>query len=187
MRIFGSLLIAMALLAACERSGSSPQSNPAAPATTAAPVAALTPALVSASPSVPLASPSATPSADDDDDDFDKPSGPDFEIDADADWYFGFAPMVVHFSARPLNGKPPFTYVWNFGDGTPTTTGETTIHNYEKVGRYSPFVVCTDGNGEESRVDFVIVVVTPEQWAERREVDVSRLRPWPSPSPTPIR
>jgi hypothetical protein len=183
MRIAGLLAIALAMLAACEHSGS-PTPVPSAVAT----ISIVPTAVVAAAATAPSPGASARPlpaSDDDDDDDFDKPSGPDFEIDADADWYFGFNPMTVHFTAHALNGTPPFKFVWNFGDASSEATGDSAVHFYDKVGRYNAFVVGTAANGETDRVDLIIGVVTPEEYAERKGLDVSQLRPVPSPTATP--
>ncbi len=115
----------------------------------------------------------------------DGPWGDEFEIDADADWLFGFIPMTVKFTARALNGKPPFTFTWNFGDGSPEVTGESTWHFYDKVGNYDSYVTGRDATGATSRVGLYIVAVTPERYAELKQLDVTQLRTRPSPTATP--
>ena len=188
MRFGWSLLTAavLAALTACQRN----EARAPVPAVSPTPAIVIAPspvAMVASTSGVPqpAASPTeAAENADDEVDDIDKPWGPEFEIDADANWYYGYPPMDVSFVAKALNGTPPFTYVWNFGDGSPTTTGPTAVHRYEKLGRYAPFVVGTAGNGERSRVDFVVLVVAPEVYAQRKGKDVSQLRT-PSASPTP--
>jgi PKD repeat protein len=188
MRLGWSLLMAAALafVASCQRN-EAPAPVPAAsptPAIVVAPKPLVTVARTSGSPRPATSPGEAAEDAADDDDDIDKPWGPEFEIDADANWYYGFPPMDVTFTAKALNGAPPFTYVWDFADGSPTATGETTQHQYAKTGRYQAFVIGSDGNGEKSRVDFVILVVTPEEFAQRKGIDVSNLIRT-SPMPTP--
>ncbi|HEY2388135.1 MAG TPA: PKD domain-containing protein [Candidatus Binatia bacterium] len=181
------LLAALAvLIAACQRDESRPAPAPSAPPKAAAALAQ-TPAAVASSASAaaaPKAEPSNDAAADNDDgdDDIDKPWGTDFEIDADANRYFGYPPMVVMFGAKPLNGKPPFTYTWDFGDDSAHVTGEIVNHMYDKIGRYTAYVEGKDGTGETYRVSFIIAVVSPEDFATRKGLDVSTL---PSPSPVP--
>jgi hypothetical protein len=183
------LVAALAILiAACQRDESRPAPGPSAPpkATPAA-----QPAQASAASTAPAASPpKAAESGDEadndssanDNEDIDKPWGTEFEIDADANRYFGYPPMLVMFAAKPLNGKPPFTYTWDFGDGGSHVTGEVVNHVYDKIGRYTAFVEGKDGNGETYRVSFIIAVVSAQDFASRKGLDVSTL---PSLSPVP--
>lgn len=177
------VFVVVAMLAACQRT----QSAPPAPAPSVTPVPA-----VAVAPSSPVASvgtpaPGESPDAedaDDDDDDIDKPWGPEFEITADASWYFGFVSREVQFGAKALNGTPPYTYTWEFDDGTPQATGDHTEHRYEKAGHYSPYVVGKDGKGETYRVTFYIVVVTREDYIQKKGPDAPLLQS-PAPSPAP--
>jgi hypothetical protein len=186
MRLCWSSLIAatFVLLAACSRN-EAPAPVPAVsptPAIVIAPTSVATAVGPAGSPR-PAGSPGAEEAAEEVDD-IDKPWGSEFEIDADANWYYGFPPMDVSFTAKPLNGVPPFTYEWDFGDGSPKAKGEQAEHRYDNKGRYMPFVVGTDGNGEKYRVDFVVLVVTPEEFAQRKGIDVSQLiRPTFRPTP----
>jgi len=167
------------VIAACQRNESHPAPAPSAPPKATAAAAAPAP--------TPVGSPAPAASAakgDDDDnqDDIDKPWGTDFEIDGDADHYFGYPPMLVMFAARPLNGTPPFTYTWDLGDGSGHLSGPVINHIYDKIGRYTAFVEGKDGSGQKYRVSFIIAVVSREDFATRRGLDVSTL---PSPSPVP--
>lgn len=188
MRI-GHWLAIIVLLAACEKPPvTAPSPTPAGPS--GAPAAKSTP-LASTSPS-PAGSPAAEAdddADDDDDDDMAKPWGPEFEIDADANWYFGWVPMVVSFTTKPLNGSPPFTYTWHFDDGSPDETGETAQHVYTEPRTYNPSVTGKDGNGETYMASFFIRVVTREEYGERKGIDPAAL-PTAVPSmspPSPIR
>jgi hypothetical protein len=171
----------------CQRT----QSAPSAPAPSVTPIHAVAAPAVPDAPvaNVAAPSPAISPAAgtadDDDNEDMDKPWGEEFEIDADANWYFGFAPMNVTFGARPLNGVPPFTYTWDFADGSPTATGDHVEHRYEKLGRYSPFVEGKDGKGETYRVSFLIVVVSREDYAQTKGENAAALKQFPAASPTP--
>jgi hypothetical protein len=170
------LVFAVLALAACERA----QAPSAAPSPTAAISPAPTPH--AAAPSVePSAAASPEAAADEvDDNDIDKPWGPEFEIDADADQYYAIPGTVVKFNAFPLNGSPPFSYVWDFGDGSPTVTVPRTEHRYATLGDHTAFVIGSDGNGETYRVNLIISIITPERYARIKQ---RKGVPWTPPSP----
>jgi hypothetical protein len=182
MRISASLGIALALLASCQRSGSSsaPSSGPTVASAPAAPLAVATPQALSSPSSL-----SAPGSDDAEVDDIDKPDEDQFEIDADADWYIGYPPMKVTFTAHALNGTPPFTFTWTLGDGSPGATGDTVVHSYEKTGVYNALVVGRDAAGGIYPVTLMIGVVTREQYATEKGLDLSQLTSEPSPIATP--
>lgn len=184
------------LAVACQRE-QQPIASPSPSPPALPPAAAVSPAAVATS-RVPPPGASPRPAAsnedDDEDDDIDKPWGAEFEIDADANWYFGYAPMAVMFAARPLNGSPPFTYTWNFADGSPPATGETVTHRYENPGSYTPSVTGKDANNETYTVSFYVRVVTPAEYAEGKQIDPNTLptstpvgsTPVPGASPVPV-
>ncbi len=55
----------------------------------------------------------------------------------------GAAPLSVAFTATPSGGTSPYTYLWNFGDTT-TSTSQNPTHVYSAVGTYSAKVTVTD-------------------------------------------
>jgi hypothetical protein len=107
--------------------------------------------------------PAVAPADNADDDEI----GPEFEIDADADRYFGAVPFAVRLKARAQNGTPPFTFTWDFGDGTTGETGESLTHVYRRVGRIDTFVTGRDASGGESRVQLMLFLLTPEEYVRR--------------------
>ncbi len=170
-----------AAMAACQRSESPPASVPTPHATVLPSPRAAEPTSTTAV--APSPAPSADAEDDDDEDDIDKPWGTEFEIDADADRYFSYAPVTIMFGARPLNGTPPFTYAWDMGDGSPPLTGKVVAHTYDKPGTYRPYVVGKDGKGETYRVSFLVVIVSREDYVARKGIDPATL-PVQSPIPT---
>jgi hypothetical protein len=180
---FGVLVVVAMIIGGCQRA----PSTPSAPAPSVTPIvaAASSPPIASVEAPSPGVSPAEAADDDDDNEDMDKPWGKEFEIDADASWYYGFAPMSVAFGARALNGTPPFTFTWEFADGTPQATGEHTQHRYEQVGRFSPYVEGKDAKGETYRVSFIIVVVSREEYEQKKGPDAPALQPSPAPSPKP--
>ena len=110
-------------------------------------------------------------------------SGPEFEIDADATSYYMPVPNTVSFKAKALNGSPPITFTWNFGDGTPEATGETPKHTYTKLGRFDAIVTGKDASGAISRVTLAVMVVEPETFVNRLQLDPKLLQNWRTPAP----
>jgi PKD repeat protein len=117
-------------------------------------------------------------------DDIDQPWS-DFEIDADASSYTGYVPKQVAFVARAMNGTPPFTFKWDFGDGSPQETGESVMHIFTRLGKNDVFVTGTDGQGRTSRVQMILFLLTPEEYARRQNLDPAAL-PTIVASPAPI-
>ncbi|WP_423998854.1 PKD domain-containing protein [Maribacter sp. IgM3_T14_3] len=82
------------------------------------------------------------------------------------------APIAIA-SATPLNGETPLivnfdasdssddneiiTYSWNFGDGSPVTSGIETSHTYNEIGQYFAMLTVTD---EEGLADITTLEVT---------------------------
>ena len=170
MRLWISAVALPFLLVGCSRSEEPAPSPP--PAATAHVSAAAT--------ARPPAAPVVDDEIEDEEDDDSKPSGPEFEIDANASTYFGYIPKTIAFQAGALNGTPPFTYTWDFGDGTDPAHGPYVVHVFKKDGRSDVFVTGKDANGETSRVQLAIVLLTPEEFARRKGLDPRTL-----PSETP--
>ena len=175
------LVLLFAALAACQRA-----ETPSAAAPSPARTSAAAPSVVAPPPAVPEGpapqpSPLAT-AADDESDDDNVPMGPEYEIDADADRYFTYPLATVMFDARPLNGEPPFTYTWDFADGSPQESGPRVEHRFDNIGNYHVLVKSKDKSGEMSHVELIIDVVSREDWARVKGVDPATL---PSPVPTP--
>jgi PKD repeat protein len=53
----------------------------------------------------------------------------------------------VTFTATASGGLPPFSFSWNFGDGTPNVLGQTLSHTYSVKGTYAIRVNATDFAG----------------------------------------
>jgi PKD repeat protein len=56
----------------------------------------------------------------------------------------GPVPLTVTFSGNATGGVPPYTYSWNFGDGSPHKTGATLQHTYATGGTYAAVLTVTD-------------------------------------------
>jgi PKD repeat protein len=57
----------------------------------------------------------------------------------------GNAPLNVSFTGSATGGKPPYTYSWNFGDGSATSTLQNPSHTYSSAGNYTATLTVTDG------------------------------------------
>jgi len=56
----------------------------------------------------------------------------------------GVIPLTVSFKAVPIGGTPPYSFVWNFGDGKPTSSERTPTHDYTSAGTYTATITVTD-------------------------------------------
>lgn len=72
----------------------------------------------------------------------------------------GQAPLNINFSGAssydPEN--TPLTYLWNFGDGSPTATGVAVSHTYTALGNLTVRLTVTDGAGLQHTAVFPITV-----------------------------
>jgi hypothetical protein len=121
----------------------------------------------------------------------DEAEGSDFEIDADATTFYMPQGNAVTFKAKALNGTPPFTFSWNFADGTPPATGEMVRHIFNVLGERDVVVTGKDASGATSIMNLGILVATVEDYAARVQLDPEAIEdyrkrfPAPSPAVTP--
>lgn len=59
----------------------------------------------------------------------------------------GQVPLGVNFAASAINGTAPYTFSWNFGDGSPTSPLQNPSHSYITSGVYNSVVTCLDSAG----------------------------------------
>jgi len=67
----------------------------------------------------------------------------------------------VNLSASPSGGRTPYTYSWNFGDGTALGTAQNPTHSYAGPGTFTAQVTVTDVNGATVTVNAPATTVTP--------------------------
>jgi hypothetical protein len=99
----------------------------------------------------------------------------EFEIDADATSYFMPVGNVVGFKAIALNGTPPFSYSWDFKDGTPPVKGDVLKHKFEKPGKFDVQVTGTDASGATSIVTLGVGVRSPIEFAILMQADPEQI------------
>ena len=68
------------------------------------------------------------------------------------------ATQIVSFTCTPMNGTPPYTYLWDFGDGSPGSTAQNPSHTYNAVGTWAASVTLTDAVGKTAFWVTVIAV-----------------------------
>lgn len=101
----------------------------------------------------------------------DEAEGTDFEIDATGTSFYMPRGNKVFFKAKALNGTPPFTFKWDFADGTPPATGEMVKHVFDKMGTLEVMVWGTDASGAKAFMQLQILIVHPVEFAIRHQED----------------
>lgn len=135
---YGALLfVAAFVLAGCSR-GESPEVKPTPAAAAAAPTAQ------------PQAAVSPVPAPPE-----------ELYVDLEADPDEGEPPLTVKFSSTVEDGTAPFTYKWDFGDGSPANTEANPSHVYAKEGEFTATLSVKDSKGIEGSEE-VDILVEPE-------------------------
>jgi|GEM_PF-2323668 len=89
---------------------------------------------------------------------------PPLEADADGP-YEGTAGIPIQFNGNATGGCPPYTWFWDFGDGS-TSTEQTPVHTYESPGNYTVTLTVTDSCGTTANDTTYAYVHTPELKAD---------------------
>ncbi len=66
---------------------------------------------------------------------------------AQADPTSGAPPLTVAFQGKATGGSPPYSYSWDFGDGSAKKTSQNPSHTYDSAGTYTPVFKVTDSAG----------------------------------------
>ena len=70
----------------------------------------------------------------------------------------GEAPATFEFQANITGGTEPYTYSWDFGDGTEGSDEESIVHTYDEPGTYNVAVTITDSDDETASDSIEIIV-----------------------------
>lgn len=73
----------------------------------------------------------------------------------------GSAPLAVSFTGGATGGTPPYTYSWNFGDGSAASTAMSPSHTYNSSGSYSAKLTVTDSAALVGTASATVKVAAP--------------------------
>jgi hypothetical protein len=90
-----------------------------------------------------------------------------FQVIAETDRRNVNAGTNISFSAQAAGGTPPYTYLWNFGDGS-EQGGRTVQHVFSTPGVYTVTVTATDANGVTITDTQQVSVLRPKRRAVRK-------------------
>ena len=85
---------------------------------------------------------------------------PDMSISASADKARGAVPLDVEYMSAVTGGCPPYTYSWDFGDGS-NSTDQNPRHTYGTAGKYTASVTTTDAKGNVAVGSFAVTGECP--------------------------
>jgi len=70
----------------------------------------------------------------------------------------GVVPATFEFQANLTGGTEPYTYVWNFGDGSEESNEQTVSHTFEEAGTYNITLTVTDSEDQTASDSIEITV-----------------------------
>src|SRR5919107_1770280 len=73
----------------------------------------------------------------------------------------GVAPATFEFQANLTGGTEPYTYLWDFGDGSEGSDEQTVLHTFEEAGTYEVTLVATDTEDQDASDSIEISVEEP--------------------------
>ena len=83
-------------------------------------------------------------------------------VTASANPTSGAAPLIVNFTANASGGLPPYSFLWDFGDGSPASNQQNPSHTYQSPGTYTASVTVTDSAGNTDSATVLINVTQSE-------------------------
>jgi PKD repeat protein len=82
------------------------------------------------------------------------------------------APAAFEFEVNVTDGTVPYTYSWDFGDGSEESNEETVEHTFEEAGSYNVSLTVTDSRGQSTSDNVEITVEEAPPAEEVVEEDV---------------
>jgi PKD repeat protein len=73
------------------------------------------------------------------------------------------APATFEFQTNLTGGTEPYTYIWNFGDGSEESDEQTVLHTFEEAGTYNVTLAATDTDNQNA---FDSIEISVEELAE---------------------
>jgi bacillopeptidase F len=86
----------------------------------------------------------------------------------------GYAPLTVQFTDQSTGN--PTSWLWDFGDGTPTSSLQNPAHTYANAGTYTVSLNATNANGSdvETRPGYISVTIAPMTNIHVADITVTR-------------
>src|SRR5215217_3930908 len=78
----------------------------------------------------------------------------------------GIAPATFEFQANLTGGTEPYTYLWDFGDGSEGSDEQSVAHTFEEAGIYNITLAATDTDNQNASDSIEINVEAPPPIAE---------------------
>jgi PKD repeat protein len=78
----------------------------------------------------------------------------------------GVAPATFRFEAHVTGGTEPYTYSWNFGDGSQQGNEQTVLHTFDRAGTYNVRVIVTDSTARAASDSILVNVQEPPAMEE---------------------
>lgn len=105
------------------------------------------------------------------------------QVYVSADEDFGQTPHTVRLTAevKPGTGRPPFTFIWDFGDATEFKREPSVTHVYNDAGNYRASVKVVDASGDKDQ-DYVDVWILPPVTDEQLHDAMARVQQMKMPS-----
>ncbi len=76
------------------------------------------------------------------------------------DRFCGPAPTTACFAGTAIGGTAPYTYSWDFGDGSAVVAGPTPCHTYATAGNYTVAMTVRDAVGATSVDNHIVISIT---------------------------
>jgi PKD repeat protein len=97
-----------------------------------------------------------------------EPPGEDFTVEiidiSDPVIIEGVAPATYEFEANVIGGTEPYSYSWDFRDGSSEESNEETVeHTFEEAGTYNVALTVTDAEGRTASDTLEITVIAGEE------------------------
>ncbi len=92
----------------------------------------------------------------------------------------GSIPLQVDFTGRASLGDGGISYSWNFGDGSPLSTGQNPSHTFSKLGTYHVQLTVRDSKNQTESSTLTIYAGTTSNKGVRSLVKEVRIYPNPS-------